>query len=96
MVGGPVAQIVPGFLAGMEDPDMLVLVAREQALRLCIGSRRVANQHAVLGSDDCADASDRRFRQLEYLARSTYEYHRHGDFPFLSSAPRPAPAALSP
>ena len=68
MVGGPVAQIVAGFLAGMEDPDMLVLVAREQALRLGIGSGRVANQHAVLGSNDCADASDGRFRQLEYLA----------------------------
>lgn len=34
MVGGPVAEIVSGFLAGMEDPDMLVLVPGEQALRL--------------------------------------------------------------
>ena len=68
MVGGPVPQIVARFLARMEDPDMLVLVAREQALRLGIGSGRVANQHAVLGSNDCADASDYRFRQLEYLA----------------------------
>lgn len=68
MVGGPVAEIVSGFLAGMEDPDMLVLVPGEQALRLGIGSRRVANQHSVLGSNDCADASDGRFRQLEYLA----------------------------
>lgn len=68
MVGGPVAQIVSGFLAGMEDPDMLVLVPGEQTLRLGIGSRRVANQHAVLGSNDCADPSDGRFRQLEYLA----------------------------
>ncbi|MER9950023.1 MULTISPECIES: hypothetical protein [unclassified Mesorhizobium] len=47
---------------------MVVAVAGEQALRLGIGSGRVANQHAVLGSNDCADASDGRFRQLEYLA----------------------------
>ncbi|MGX5832078.1 hypothetical protein ACWGS8_32445 [Mesorhizobium sp. 43Arga] len=47
---------------------MFVAVAREQALRLGIGSRRIANQHAVLGSNDCADASDGRFRELEYLA----------------------------
>lgn len=68
MVGGPVAQIIARFLAGMEDPDMLVIVAREQALHLGIGSRRIANQHAVLGSNDRADARDYRFRQLEYLA----------------------------
>ncbi|MER9663743.1 hypothetical protein [Mesorhizobium sp. M0159] len=68
MVGSPVAQIVARFLARMEDPDMFVAVASEQALRLGIGPRRVANQHAVLCSDDRADASDGRFRQLEYLA----------------------------
>lgn len=68
MVGGPVAQIVAGFLVGVEDPDILVLVVREQALRLGIGSGRVAEQHAVLVRDDRADARDGRFRQLEYLA----------------------------
>ncbi|MER9071124.1 hypothetical protein NKH84_32390 [Mesorhizobium sp. M0902] len=52
----------------MEDADMVVAVAGEQGLRLGIGSRPVANQHAVLGSNDCADASDGRFRQLECLA----------------------------
>ncbi|MER9839544.1 hypothetical protein NKJ28_32155 [Mesorhizobium sp. M0145] len=52
----------------MEDPDMFVAVAREQALRLGIGSRRVANKHAVHGNNDWADPSDGRFRQLKYLA----------------------------
>ncbi|MER8369902.1 MULTISPECIES: hypothetical protein [unclassified Mesorhizobium] len=47
---------------------MFVAVAREQALRLGIGSRRVANQHAVHGNNDWADPSDGRFRQLKYLA----------------------------
>ena len=68
MVGSPVAEIVAGFLAGMEDADMLVAVAREQALHLGIGSRRVADQHAVLGSNDRADPLDGRFGQLEYVA----------------------------
>ncbi|MER8501600.1 hypothetical protein [Mesorhizobium sp. M0208] len=64
----PVAQIIAGFLGRMEDPDMFVAVAREQALRLGIGSRGVANQHAVHGNNDWADPSDGRFRQLKYLA----------------------------
>ncbi|MER8715922.1 hypothetical protein [Mesorhizobium sp. M1295] len=59
---------IAGFLGRMEDPDMFVAVARQQALRLGIGSRRVANQHAVHGNNDWADPSDGRFRQLKYLA----------------------------
>jgi hypothetical protein len=47
MIGGPVAQIVAGFRAGMEDPDMLVLVAREQALHLGIRYRRIASRSAA-------------------------------------------------
>ncbi|WP_439631810.1 hypothetical protein [Shinella sp.] len=46
---------------------MLIAVAGEQALRLRIGSGRIADQHAMLGGDHRADARYHRFR-LEYVA----------------------------
>ncbi|WP_189523827.1 MULTISPECIES: hypothetical protein [unclassified Mesorhizobium] len=86
---------VAGFLAGMEDPDMLVLVARKQALHFGICSRRVTDQHAVLGRNDRADAFDRGDRQLEDVTRTAKEYYRHWSLSFLSDQPPPGPAALS-
>ncbi|MDT4888002.1 hypothetical protein FQZ97_1245010 [compost metagenome] len=47
VVGGPVTEIVAWFGSGMEDTNMLVIVAREQALHLGIGSRRIADQNAT-------------------------------------------------
>ncbi|CCV16346.1 hypothetical protein MESS4_p10011 [Mesorhizobium sp. STM 4661] len=60
VIGRPIAEIVAGFLAGMEYSDVLITVAREQALRLGVGPGRVADQHTVLGRDDRADARNGR------------------------------------
>ena len=68
VVGGPVAEIVARLLACMEDADMLVIVACEQALHFGIGARRIADQHAMLGRDDRADPLNRGDRQFEDVA----------------------------
>lgn len=68
VIGRPVAEIVGRLAAGMEDADMLIALAGEQALRLRLGSGRIANQHAMLGGDHRTDARDHRFRQFEYVA----------------------------
>ncbi|BCH04967.1 hypothetical protein MesoLj131b_69660 (plasmid) [Mesorhizobium sp. 131-2-5] len=52
----------------MEDADVVVLVAREQGLDLRIGSRRVADQHAVFGRYDRADPFDRGDWQFDDVA----------------------------
>ena len=68
VVGGPVAEIVSGLDSGMEDPDMLVIVACEQALHFGIGARRIADQHAMLLCDNRSDPLDGGWWQFENVA----------------------------
>jgi hypothetical protein len=68
VVSGPVAEIVAGLWAGMEDADMLIVVACQQPLHLGISAGRIADQHAVLLCDDRADSLDRRRWKFEYVA----------------------------
>ncbi|WP_412066905.1 hypothetical protein [Rhizobium sp. SYY.PMSO] len=68
VIGRPVAEIVARLAPGMEDTDMLIAVAGEQALRLRVSAGRIADQHAVLGGDHRTYARYRRLRQFEYVA----------------------------